>query len=126
MDNKNNSDKTPLILKLGIYNRLMLATLFPERCSIEEYLIFDDLKKKIAIGEEEANKIGLTMAESSGTMQWDSRKEEVKEVIFTDKEVKVIVNICEFASRKKNFPNNPNFFSLYKEIKDYYESLKPE
>ena len=113
-------------INMNIYLRIILGTLFPDRCSIEEYLIFDDVKQKININEEEGKEIELQVLPDGKTTTWNRMKEKPKQISFSNKEVKALVNVCELASRQKNFPNNPQFFSFYKELKNHFDSISKE
>lgn len=124
MDKEKKAKESNLIVDMDVYLRILLGTMFPDRCSIEEYLTFDDIKKKIQIDEEEAKEVGLKVLSDGRTSTWNPKGNEMKEFHFTPKEVKVIVDICELASRNKNFPNNPKFFDFYKKLKDFRDAQK--
>lgn len=119
VEKKKKAKESNLQIEMDIYLRIILGSLFPERCSIEEYLLFDDIKNKIQIGEEEAKEVSLKILPDGRTSTWNPKGNEMKEFHFTPKEVKVVVDICELASRNKNFPNNPKFFRFYKKMKDF-------
>jgi len=123
---KKTKEKSDLEVGMDIYTRIMLGNLFPERCSIEEYLLFDDIKKKIEISEEETKEINFQISPDGKTSTWNRKGNENKPFFFTPKEAKTILNTCELASRNKNFPNNTRFFAFYKEIKNFVDSQKEE
>jgi len=120
---KQNKQKEESALNIGldVYTRLMLTSIFPERCSIEEYLTFDDIKKKITIDEKEQKELGLKVLNDGKTTTWNRKGNEDREFTFSKKEVSTILNVCELASRNKDFPNNTRFFKFYKEIKEFNE-----
>lgn len=120
----NSADKDTLSVNMSVYLRIILGTLFPERCSIEEYLIFDDVKKKIVIDKKEGEEIELKILADGKTTTWNKSKAKMKEVNLTKKEVNALINVCELASRQKNFPNNPQFFGFYTQLKEFKDSNK--
>jgi len=116
------AEQKNLTVKMDVYTRIMLGSIFPERCSIEEYLAFDDIKKKINIEAEEAKEINLQILPDGKTTTWNRKGNEKKDFLLKDSEVKTILNACELASRNKNFPNNPQFFEFYKQLKAFQDS----
>ena len=87
-----NEDTTKL--SLGIKDRLVLPTFFPERSNFVDQILKEDIGKKVHISQEDIKTVGLhyTDPDKDGKqfMTWDKDKDVDKEVEFTKAEIQFL------------------------------------
>lgn len=87
-----NSETTKL--NLGIKDRLVLPTFFPERSNFVDQILKEDIAAKIRITQEEIKAVNFHFsdpdADGKQFMKWDGDKEVDKEIEFTEAEIKFL------------------------------------
>jgi hypothetical protein len=103
-------------MKLGIYDRLLLPQILPERASIEIGIVCADIRKKIILTQEEIKKITLRTDPVNGGLSWDLKKEKPLQVQFTDMELEVITGAFKTKSDAKDLPTDERMIDLYRKV----------
>lgn len=78
-------------LKLGIKDRLIIPSFFPEKSNFVDQIMKEDIALKIRIAQEDVEAVGLhyTEPDKEGrqSMVWSREKEVDKEIEFTQAEL---------------------------------------
>lgn len=81
-------------LSLGIKDRIVLPTFFPDKSNFVDQILKEDINNKIRITQEEVTKVGLHYSEPDKDgkqfMSWNKNNEVDKEVEFTQAEIQYI------------------------------------
>lgn len=109
--------------KLKILERILLPGILPEKASFEIGIAINDIRKKLAITQDEATRAKLTTLPSGG-MQWDAAKDRGIEIEFTDAETEIIRGSLEKASKEQTLPTDAAVIKLYKDFV-INEKIKP-
>jgi len=110
MKNKAKKDKT---LKLGIFERLSLPQVLPDKASLEKAIICGDIRDKIKIKQADIQRVKLQTL-PNGSMQWDETKDKKIIVAFTDLELEVIISGFKKMGEEEKFPTDFNFIKMYR------------
>lgn len=85
-------------MELSIKDRLYLPTFLPAKGNFKDFNLKKDILRKIAISEDERQKINLREESDDKRIVWDIDKEVPFNVDFTDEERKYLMTACEKIS----------------------------
>ena len=74
-------------MELSVKDRLYLPTFLPARGNFKEFNIKKEILRKIAIGDEEREKLGLHENAEDKRIEWDVEKEQPLGVEFSKEEM---------------------------------------
>ena len=98
---------------MNMMQRVLLAGILPERATFEVGIIIQDIRKKLAITQDEVTRTGLRTLPGGG-LQWDTAKERKTDVEFTDAEHNIVAGALKKASDDNNLPTDPAMIELYR------------
>ena len=86
-------------MKLSIKDRLLFASLYPQKGNLVEQILTKDINEKVSLKQKEVVDIGLK--EKEGQITWSDKKDVVKEVDFTDAELDFLKSQVERLDEAK-------------------------
>lgn len=85
-------------MELSVKDRLYLPTFLPARGNFKDFNLKKEILRKIAIGDEEREEIGLHENAGDKRIEWDVEKEKPLNVEFTKEETEYLQKACEKIS----------------------------
>lgn len=85
-------------MELSVKDRLYLPTFLPARGNFKDFNLKKEILRKIAIGDEEREEIGLHENAEDKRIEWDVEKEKPLNVEFTKEETEYLQKACEKIS----------------------------
>ncbi|MFA5377644.1 MAG: hypothetical protein WC455_17975 [Dehalococcoidia bacterium] len=105
-------------LGLGIRDRLVIASLFPEKSNFVDQVLAEDIGKKVRINQEEMKEINLRSVDGENgrsSLTWDDTKAKDLDVEFTQAEVSFLKKQIDRLDRSEQL--SPDIMPLAKAIK---------
>ncbi len=106
-------------LGLGIKDRLVLPTFYPERSNFVDQILKEDIDKKIRITQEDVKSVGLHYSEPDKNgkqfMTWDKDKDIDKEIEFTAAEIQFLKKQIDRLDKEEAL--NDEMMNMAKAIK---------
>lgn len=103
-------------IKLTFFDRISIPTLFPEKAKFAEGIIYDDIRNKIKITQEEVTKNNIRNTPDGGAVEWDTEPEGGVEFTLTDAERDLIAKQLKALDEKGEVPTAAKFILLYKKF----------
>lgn len=103
-------------LKLTFFDRIAIPSLFPEKASFADGIIYDDIRQKIKITQEEVTTHNIRNTPDGNAVEWDNEIPGGKEFAFTDAEKALIVKALKNLDERAEVPTDPKFILLYKKF----------
>ena len=85
-------------MELTIKDRLYLPSFLPARGNFKEFNIKKEILRKIAIGDEEREEIGLHENAGDKRIEWDVEQEKPLQVELSNEEAEYLRKACERIS----------------------------
>ena len=85
-------------MKLTIKDRLHIGVFLPNNGNFKEFNLKQGILKKVEISDDEKELVGLKNNEGGDRIEWDSTKDPVKDVVFSDDEKLYLKGVCEKIS----------------------------
>jgi len=90
-------------IKLNLWERFTLPTVYPKRGSYADHVVVRDLNRKLEITQDEVDKHSITQL-PDGSFTWSNAGSSEKEFEFTDFEIRTIRNNIQQANSANNLP----------------------
>lgn len=103
-------------VKLTFFDRISIPQMFPEKASFADGIIYDDIRNKIKITQEEITTYRIRNTEDGRGVEWDSEPEGGINTSFTDAETRLIVKSFIDLDSKAQVPTDPKFIALYRKF----------
>jgi len=103
-------------IKLTFFDRISIPQMFPEKASFADGIIYDDIRNKIKITQEEITTYKIRNTEDGKGVEWDSEPEGGINTSFTDAETRLIVKSFVDLDAKAQVPTDPKFIALYRKF----------
>ena len=103
-------------IKLTFFDRISIPTMFPEKATFADAIIYDDIRNKIKITQDELTTYNIRNTYDGKGIEWDSEPEGGIDVSFTDAEHKMIVKVLSDLDKKAQIPTDPKFIGLYRKF----------
>lgn len=103
-------------IKLTFFDRISIPTMFPEKASFADAIIYDDIRNKIKITQEEITTYSIRNTKDGTGVEWDSEPQDGTETQLTDAEFELIKKALKALDEKAQVPTDPKFISLYKKF----------
>jgi len=103
-------------IKLTFFDRISIPQMFPEKASFADGIIYDDIRNKIKITQEEITTYKIRNTEDGKGVEWDSEPEGGINTSFTDAEIHLIVKALADLDTKAQVPTDPKFIALYRKF----------
>lgn len=101
-------------LNLTIYERITIPQYFPEKANFSEAIIYEDLREKLKITQEDIVKYSINSKEN--TIEWNSTEDIGERFVFTDLELKLVRKILKGLDESAQIPTDSRFIKLYKKF----------
>lgn len=105
-----------MILKLTFFDRISIPTMFPEKATFADAIIYDDIRQKLKITQDEITTYNIRTTLDGSGVEWDSEPQGGIEIDMTDAEIKLIVKSLNELDKKAQIPTDPKFIALYKKF----------
>lgn len=105
-----------MILKLTFFDRISIPTMFPEKATFADAIIYDDIRQKLKITQDEITTYNIRTTPDGSGVEWDSEPQGGIEIDMTDAEIKLIVKSLNELDKKAQIPTDPKFIALYKKF----------
>lgn len=103
-------------IKLNFFERISIPTIFPEKATFADAIIYDDIRQKIKITQQEVTTYNIRSTADGSGIEWDSEPEGGIEYDFTDAEVKLVSKCLIDLDKKAQIPVDSKFISLFKKF----------
>lgn len=103
-------------VKLTLFDRISIPTMFPEKASFADGIVYDDIRQKIKITQDEVSEYNVRSTKDGSGVEWDNEPVEGKDFELTDLEEKVIIKALKELDAKSQVPTDPKFISLFKKF----------
>jgi len=103
-------------IKLTFFDRISLPQMFPEKATFADAIIYDDIRNKIKITQEEITTYNIRNTKDGTGVEWDNEPQDGSEIQFTVAEVKLIQKSLNDLDAKAQVPTDPKFISLYRKF----------
>lgn len=105
-------------VKLTLFDRISIPTMFPEKATYADAIIFDDIRNKLLITQDEITNYNITNTEDGSGVKWDNEPGDGRDFEMTDLETRAIIKIFSELDKKAMIPTDPKFIALYKKFID--------
>jgi len=103
-------------IKLTFFDRISIPTMFPEKATFADGIIYDDIRTKIKITQEEVTTYKIRNTQDGSGVEWDKEPEGGIEFELTDAETTLIKKAFKELDAKAQVPTDPKFISLYRKF----------
>jgi len=103
-------------IKLTIYDRISIPVMIPEKATFADAIIFDDIRIKIKITQEEVVNYNIRNTKDGSGVEWDEEPNGGKTFDFTNAEIKLVTKAFSELDSKAQVPTDPKFILLYKKF----------
>ncbi len=103
-------------MKLTFFERISIPTIFPEKATFADAIIYDDIRQKIKITQKEITTYNIRATMDGSGVEWDYEPEGGTEFELTDAEIKLITKCLLDLDKKALVPTDPKFIILYKKF----------
>lgn len=103
-------------IKLTFFDRISIPTMFPEKASFADAIIYDDIRNKIKITQEEITTYNIRNTKDGTGVEWDNEPQDGIDMQLTDAEFKLIKKALDDLDKKAEVPTDPKFISLYRKF----------
>ena len=103
-------------IKLTFFDRISIPTMFPEKATFADGIIYDDIRNKIKITQEEVTEYKIRNTQDNSGVEWDKEPDGGTEFKLTDAEAKLIVMAFKELDTKAQVPTDPKFIALYRKF----------
>ena len=101
-------------MKLNVHERLLLLNFLPKEGNFEDVRCLKELSKEIGFSPEEEERFSLKKDEKINQFTWDVKKEEEKEVKFTDNAFKLVEKVLKKLDEQNKL--QVQFISVYEKF----------
>jgi hypothetical protein len=105
-----------MAIKLTIYDRISIPVMFPEKSSFADAIVYDDIRNKIKITQEEVVSYNIRNTKDGSGIEWDEEKEGGKDFEFSGAEMRLLEKTFKELDTKAQVPTDPKFIQLYKKF----------
>lgn len=103
-------------IKLTLFDRISIPTMFPEKSTFADAIIFEDIRNKLKITQDEITEYKVRNTEDGSGVVWDNEPPEGKDFEITDLEMNAIKKIFIDLDKNAMVPTDPKFIILYKKF----------
>ena len=103
-------------IKLTFFDRISIPQMFPEKATFADGIIYDDIRNKIKITQEEVTEYKIRNTQDNSGVEWDKEPSGGVEFELTDAEAGLIVQAFTELDKKAMVPTDPKFITLYKKF----------
>ncbi len=105
-------------VKLTLFDRISIPTMFPEKTTFSDAIVLDDLRNKFKITQEEIAEYNVRNTDDGSGVVWDNEPPEGKDFEITELEESSIKKIFAELDKNAMVPTDPKFITLYKKFID--------
>ena len=102
--------------KLTFFDRITIPTMFPEKASFADAIIYDDIRQKIKITQNEITTYNIRNTPDERGIEWDGEPDGGIEFSITDAEKALILKCLNDLDKQSQVPTDPKFISLYRKF----------
>ena len=103
-------------LKLTFFDRITIPTMFPEKASFADAIIYDDIRQKIKITQNEITTYNIRNTPDERGIEWDGEPEGGVTFELTEAEVRLINKCFSELDKQAQVPTDPKFITLYRKF----------
>jgi hypothetical protein len=103
-------------IKLTFYDRISIPTIFPEKANFADGIIYDDIRQKIKITQEEVVTHEIKNTPDGTAIEWKNEPVGGKDFDFTDAEKNLVLKALKALDDRAEVPTDPKFILLYKKF----------
>ncbi len=103
-------------INLTLFDRISIPTMFPEKASFADGIVYDDIRQKIKITQDEVSEYKVRSTTDGSGVEWDNEPKEGKKFELTTLEERVIIKALKELDAKSQVPTDPKFIALFKKF----------